>query len=133
MIKVIFDTNFLLYAVEFKGNIFQAIEDAVTQQIEKILLSPVLDEIHHLAVYSPNKIKRRAQKVLELIHDKQLKFRTIVVQSKASNDVDQTITTYAQNNQCYIATNDKELRKTLRKAGIPVIFLRQRSRIGVFR
>jgi rRNA-processing protein FCF1 len=119
MIKIIFDTNFLMYSLDFKGDIFQAIEDAVNQRIEKIILSPVLEEI--------------AQKVLELIHDKQLKFRTIVVQSKASDDVDQTITTYAQNNQCYIATNDKELRKTLRNASIPVIFIRQRSRIGVFR
>ena len=133
MIKIIFDTNFLMYSLDYKGDIFQAIEDAVNQRIEKIILSPVLEEIQHLTVCGSNKIKRRAQKVLELIHDKQLKFRTIVVQSKASDDVDQTITTYAQNNQCYIATNDKELRKTLRKAGFPVIFIRQRSRIGVFR
>ena len=73
MIKVIFDTNFLIYAVDFKGDIFQVMEDAVGQHIEKILLSPILEEVRHLAVCGPNKIQHRAQKVLELIQDKQLK------------------------------------------------------------
>jgi rRNA-processing protein FCF1 len=133
MIKVIFDTNFLMYSIDFKDDIFQAIEDTVNQRIEKILLSPVLAEIQHLTVCGSNKIKRRAKKTLELIQDKRLKFQTIDIQWQTSTEVDQVIATYAQKNQCYIATNDKELRKTLRKAGIPIIFIRQRSRIGVLR
>jgi hypothetical protein len=133
MIKVIFDTNFLMHALDFKGDIFQAIEDTVNQRIEKIILSPVLEEIQHLAVCGSNKINRRAKKTLELIHDERSKFQTINIQWQASSEVDQVISTYAENNQCYIATNDKELRKTLRKAGIPMIFIRQRSRIAVHR
>ena len=133
MIKVIFDTNFLMYSMEFKGDMFQAIEDSVNQRIEKILLSPILAEIQHLAVCGSNKIKRKAKKTLELIQDKSLKFKIIDIQWQASIEVDQVIATYARTNQCYIATNDKELRKTLRKAGIPMIFIRQRSRIGVLR
>ena len=131
MIKVIFDTNFLMYSIDFKGDIFQAIEDTVNQRIEKILISPVLEEIRHLAVCGPNKINRRAKKTLELIQDKRLNFKTIDIQWQSSDEVDQIIATYARKNQCYIATNDKELGKTLRKAGIPMIFIRQRSRIGI--
>lgn len=133
MIKVIFDTNFLMYSLDFKGDIFQAIEDTVNQRIEKILLSPVLAEIQRLTVCGSNKIKHRAQKTLELVQDKRLKFQIIDIQCQASTEVDQVIATYARKNQCYIATNDKELRKTLKKAGIPMIFIRQRSRIGVLR
>lgn len=133
MIKVIFDTNFLMYSLDFKGDIFQAIEDTVNQRIEKILLSPVLAEIQRLTVCGSNKIKYRAQKTLELVQDKRLKFQIIDIQCQASTEVDQVIATYARKNQCYIATNDKELRKTLKKAGIPMIFIRQRSRIGVLR
>ena len=133
MIKVIFDTNFLMYSLDFKGDIFQAIENTVNQRIEKIILSPVLEEIQHLTVCGSNKIKRRAKQTLELIHDKRLKFQRINIQWQVSTEVDQVISTYAEKNQCYIATNDKELRKTLSKAGIPMIFIRQRSRIGVLR
>ena len=133
MIKVIFDTNFLMHALDFKGDIFQAIEDTVNQRIEKIILSPVLEEIQHLTVCGSNKINRRAKKTLELIQDKSLKFKIIDIQWQTSTEVDQVIATYARKNQCYIATNDKELRKTLRKAGIPMIFIRQRSRIAVHR
>lgn len=133
MIKVIFDTNFLMHSMDFKGDIFQAIEDTVNQRIEKILISPVLSEIQQLTISGSNKIKRRAKKTLELIQDKRLKFQIIDIQWQASTEVDQVIASYAQKNQCYIATNDKELRKTLRKAGISMIFIRQRSRIGVLR
>jgi rRNA-processing protein FCF1 len=133
MIKVIFDTNFLIYAIDFKGDIFQAMEESIGQQIEKILLRPIQEEIQHLAVCGSNKIQRQAQRVLELIQDKQLKFQQIALHSISFTDVDQMITAYAKNNQCYIATNDKELRKTLRKAGIPMFFIRQRTQIGVLR
>jgi rRNA-processing protein FCF1 len=122
-----------MYAVDFKGDIFQAMEESIGQQIEKILLRPIQEEIQHLAVCGSKKIKLQAQRVLELIQDKQLKFHKIAQQSSSITDVDQMITAYASTNQCYIATNDKELRKTLRKAGIPMFFIRQRTQIGVLR
>jgi rRNA-processing protein FCF1 len=133
MIKVIFDTNFLIYAIDFKGDIFQEMEESIGQQIEKILLRPVQEEIQHLAVCGSNKIKFQAQRALELIQDKQLKFHKIALQTSSDTDVDQMITAYAKTNQCYIATNDKELKITLRKAGIPMFFIRQRTQIGVLR
>jgi rRNA-processing protein FCF1 len=37
----------------------------------------------------------------------------------------------ASQTKSYVATNDRALRRRLRAAGVPVIFLRQRSRLAV--
>ncbi len=132
-IKVVVDTNFLMDAVDFKGDIFQAMEEVIGRRIEKILLRPVQEEIQYLAASGSNKVKRQAQRVLELLQDKQVQVQTINIQLKSVTDVDQILTAYAKINQCYVATNDKELRKNLRKAGIPMFFIRQRTGIGVLR
>ena len=44
---------------------------------------------------------------------------------------DDVIVRVATKWRCPVATNDRELRKRLRSIGIPVIFLRQRSRLDV--
>jgi len=131
MIKIIFDTNFLMYAVSYRGDIFQKIVDAVESKIEKIILRPVYNEIQKLSVSGTIKVKRQATRVLEVIRNEKLLFQIIDISLTPICAVDEAIVQYAKKNSGYVATNDKELKKTLRKSGIPVIFIRQRTRIGV--
>ncbi len=50
---------------------------------------------------------------------------------KEEESVDDVILRVASENKLPVATNDSELRKKLRERGIPVIYLREKSKLEV--
>ena len=126
-IRVILDSNFLMIPTKFRLDIFEGLEKALNQRVEAIVPEPVYDELKRASVAKSPKQARQAREALKLAE----KTRIFKVDSRIEEPVDDVILRLAVEWNCPVATNDAELRKKLRKKSIPVIYLRQRSRLEV--
>ncbi|KYH39807.1 MAG: DNA-binding protein [Candidatus Bathyarchaeota archaeon B26-1] len=120
--KVILDSNFLFVPVHFKIDIFEAIEELVGR-FEPIVLSTTLDELRRIFEEGSEKVRREANLVRLLAS----RCRLMEVQK----GVGETCVRVAKELGCAVATNDRELRRRLRREGITTIFLRGKSRIEI--
>jgi len=125
--KVIFDSNFLTIPGEFRIDIFEEIEKLLGTKIDGIILSPVLDELEKMS--RSRSVKRAKMARLALEFTKKLKI--IRAKLEQNEEVDDVIFNFAKKNRCPVATNDKKLKKRLRDIKMPVIYLRQGSRIVI--
>ncbi len=126
-IKVIFDSNFLAIPGEFRIDIFEEVQKLLGTRIDGIILSPVLDELEKI---SRSKSIKKA-KMARLALDFAKKLRNVRVTLEQSEEVDDLILRKAEGMRCPVATNDKKLKKKLRDMKLPVIYLKQRSRIVI--
>ncbi|MCD6465858.1 hypothetical protein J7L27_05795 [Candidatus Bathyarchaeota archaeon] len=126
MRKVIFDANFFFLPLQFKIDVFDEIESLIGR-FEPIVLSTTLEELEKLLKMKSGKIGKQALSALELAK----KCKVMEVDRKSGESYDDVILRVAKKYNCVVATNDGELRKKLRKAGIPTIFLRQRAYLQV--
>jgi len=89
-----------------------------------MVLQGTFDELEKLA--SSNSVQgRHATTALNW-----LKTKDIEVKPDLSGHVDDDIVAYASENACIVATQDKDLKKRLRKLHITVVALRQRSHLA---
>lgn len=122
MRKIILDTNFLLLPFQLKIDIFDEIEKIIGR-FEPIVLSTTLDELNKLSKSRSAKMSRLASLAMDLSK----KCKIMEVYAMPGESYDDVILRVARENNCIVATNDRLLRKKLRKAGIATIFLRQRA------
>mgnify|MGYP001073914203 FL=1 len=125
MIMVIFDSNFLFIPSQFQLDVFEELTNLLGQRFEPVLLSPTYRELLKIAEEGSPKMRRQASLALKLAE----KCRLIHIEKGQEETHDDVIVRVAAEWRCPVATNDRELRKRLRNRGIPVIFLRQRSRL----
>jgi len=123
--KVIFDSNFLFIPSQFQLDIFEELANLLNQRFDPILLSPTQKELQKLAKEASPKTRQQASLALKLAE----KCRIVHVEKGLKETHDDVIVRVAAEWKCPVATNDRELRKRLRKLGVPVIFLRQRRRL----
>ena len=125
-LSVILDSNFLFIPSQFRLDIFEALSSLLNQRFNPILLSPTLKELRRLAKTGSPKKRKQALFALTLAE----KYCTVVQVEKDLREThDDVLVRVASEWKCPIATNDRDLRKRLRRRGIPVIFLRQRRRL----
>jgi len=125
--KVILDSNFLFVPLEFKIDIFEDIVNLLNQRIEPILLSTNYHELQKMAEEGPPKLRKQATMALKLAE----KCHIVDVERKRGETNDDVILRVAALWKSPVATNDRELRRKLRERGIPVIFLRGKSRLDL--
>ena len=113
--KVLLDTNMLLYAVAQKVDL-QALMDGK----ELLTLQNCVAELEKLGK-GKTRSGMHARVALELLKKKNIK----VLQSGEKN-TDRAIIRYARDNNIIVATNDRVLIKSLKTNGIRVIRLRQK-------
>jgi rRNA-processing protein FCF1 len=118
--KLIFDTNFLIDLARFRIG-FEEIENLGE---ELLTLNSVVKELEKIAS-SKGKNSKNAKIALKLIELKNIR----IIKSKEKN-VDKGILKLAKKNTL-IATNDRKLRKILKKRGIKTIYLRKKKKIAV--
>ena len=121
MKKIILDTNFLLIPYQFKVDIFSEIDRIIDKTYEICVLSTTINELKSLVNKGKGKDKKAAKLALELIDHAELK----IIKSETSY-VDKAILEIVNKKTHIIATQDKELKKSLQKKGIPIIVLRQK-------
>jgi rRNA-processing protein FCF1 len=121
------DSNALFVPLEFKIDIFSEVERLLNRNINFMLLSPVKSELEVLAAKESPKIRREAAYALKLSE----KCEYVTVDSDEKISTDDVIVKVAKVWDSPVFTNDSQLRKRLRDISVPVIYVRQKSRLEI--
>jgi rRNA-processing protein FCF1 len=124
--KVILDSNALFTPLEFKIDVFEATERLLGRSVEFVLLSAVKRELELLATEGSPKLRRMAVFALHLAE----KCRFVAVED-CGEQVDDVIVRVAKSWSSAVFTNDRVLKKRLRDISVPVIYVRQKSRLDI--
>ena len=126
-VKVILDSNALFVPLQFKIDIFDGLEQLLERRLELILLSPVKRELEALAKKGSLKMRKNALHALKLAD----KCSYIEVEAPDSALADDIIVRIAEEWKSPVFTNDRQLKKRLRDISVPVIYVRQKSRLEI--
>jgi rRNA-processing protein FCF1 len=124
-LRVVLDSNALFVPLQFKIDIFKELKALLNRNFEPILLSPIRQEIEKLADSSPA-MRKNASYALELAGKCKL-----VKVDEGDLSPDDVIVKIAHKWNCPVFTNDRLLRKRLRDINVPVIYVRQKSRLEI--
>ncbi len=125
--KIILDANFFFVPSEFQIDIFEEIKRLSITELYPVILSSTYSELKRLEEKGSSKIKREAKLALRLTEE--CCFVRVSQDSREKND--DVIVRIAKKWNCPVATNDRELRKKLRREHVPTIFLRERSHLEI--
>ena len=128
MTLVLLDTNFLMIPEQFGIDIFSEIK-RIVPNYELATLSGIILELEKLketAEKGRNKIA--AGVALNFIE----KFNEKIKIIESSGDVDKFIFKFSVENDAVVCTNDKELKKKLKKNGIRVIQMRGKGKLEFY-
>jgi uncharacterized protein len=126
-LKVIADSNALFVPLQFKIDIFTELQRLLNRNFELILLSPVKRELEVLTQKSSPKTRKNAAFALSLAD----KCKYVKVPENPKEQTDDAILRIAQAWKAPVFTNDKLLKKKLRDISMPVIYVREKSRLEI--
>lgn len=125
--KIIIDSNALFVPLQFKIDIFAEIERLIGKNVTLSLLSPVKEELQTLNKKNSPKISKDAAFALSLAE----KCTYIKIKRKTKEHTDDVILRIAKQWNAPVFTNDKDLKKRLRDISVPVIYVREKSRLEI--
>ena len=126
-LNVILDSNALYVPLEFKIDIFEELRNLLNRKIDFVLLSTVKRELEILSAKDSLKIRREAIFALKLAE----KCKYVPVENDEKLTTDDAIVKVAKNWNSPVFTNDRQLKKKLRDISVPVIYVRQKSRLDI--
>jgi len=126
-LKVLVDSNALFIPLQFKIDIFIELQRLLNRNFELILISPVKRELEILSQRSSPKTRKNATFALSL----SAKCRFVNVSEESKEQTDDAILRIAQAWKVPVFTNDKLLKKKLRDISMPVIYVREKSRLEI--
>jgi hypothetical protein len=126
-LKVILDSNAFYIPLKLKIDIFEETRRLLNRNLDFVLLSPVKHELELLAAKDSIKIRREASYALKLAE----KCKYVVIDNPEKLSVDDIIVKIAEAWNSPVFTNDRQLRKRLRNIRVPVIYVRQKSRLDI--
>ncbi|XHH08054.1 MAG: PIN domain-containing protein [Candidatus Bathyarchaeia archaeon] len=126
-VKVIMDSNALFTPLELKIDVFEELRRLLNRNVVCILLSPVKAELELLANKESSNLRRQANFALKLAE----KCRYVAVEVSDKFTTDDAIVKVAKDWNSPVFTNDRQLRKRLRDISLPVIYVRQKSRLEI--
>ncbi len=112
---VLLDTNALLMPFQFSIDLEGELKRLLGEH-EVLVPSSSLEELRRLS-----KTSRKARAALQLTD----RFRTVEVKGRG----DDALLEAAKEREAIVLTNDRKLRRRLREAGLPVVFLRGRGKL----
>ena len=125
-VKVILDSNFLMIPFQFHIDIFQEMEYLLQKKVDFIVPSSVKLELTGISSRGGEGAPE-ASLALQLAS----RCRVVEVSLQPSETVDDAIVKAAQKLGAVVATNDIELKKRLRDINVPVVYLREKSKLEV--
>ncbi len=126
-LKVILDSNALFVPLQFKIDIFEELKRLLNRKVEFVFLSPVKRELEILLTKDSPKIRREALFALKLAE----KCKYVAVENDEGLTTDDAIVRIAKKWGSPVFTNDIQLKRKLRDISVPVIYVRQKSRLDV--
>ena len=125
-IKVILDSNFLMIPFKFNIDVFQEIEYLLQKKVDFIVPSAVKNELTRISARGGEGASE-ASLALQLAS----RCRVVEVTLEGGEVVDDAILKASQKLGAIVATADIELKKRLRDINVPVVYLRDKSKIEV--
>jgi len=125
-VKVILDSNFLMVPFQFHVDIFEELEYLLQKKIDFIVPSSVKLELTAISSRG-GEGAAEASLALQLAS----RCRVVDVTLQPHETVDDAIVKAAQKLGAVVATNDIELKKRLRDINVPVVYLREKSKLEV--
>jgi uncharacterized protein len=126
-LKVILDSNALFVPLELKIDIFEGVKRLLNRNVDFILLSTVKRELELLSTKDSPKIRREAFFALKMAE----KCKYVPVENDDKLSTDDAIVKVAKNWNSPVFTNDRQLKNKLRDISVPVIYVRQKSRLDI--
>lgn len=120
-IQILVDTNFLMVPIRFGVDYQAEIERIIEASFILVTTPAVVDELKQLK----KSVKIGEQKEINFALNLAEKIIIIDEILAPGEKVDDQLIRIAQREGCVVATTDSELRRRLRRAGLPVIYLRQ--------
>lgn len=114
MKKIILDTNFSLIPFQFKVDIYEEFNRIINEDYQLFFPRIALPELLKLKFGSAG---------LKLMQKKDVE----IIDIPLIENVDNSIIEYAKKENAIVATQDKEIKRNSKKAGLKVITLRQKS------
>jgi rRNA-processing protein FCF1 len=127
-LMIILDSNALFVPLQFKIDIPQELRKVLDMRFQLILLSSVRRELESLAHKGSPKMQKSASYALKMAEKYEL---VEFDDGKSGSSSDDAIFHVARKWKCSVFTNDRELRKRLRNINVPVIYVRQKSRLEI--
>ena len=126
-VAVLLDSNFLFIPLRFGIDIFEELRHLLGEKIKYFVTRPVLNELDLLRVEAKSGFLR------EITYARKMADKCDVFEDtlRTGETVDQSLVRVAFEQGFYVATNDAELRKALKKEGVSTVFLRQRAFLEV--
>jgi len=125
-VKVILDSNFLMAPFQFHVDVFEELEYLLQKKIDFIVPSAVKLELTTISSRG-GEGAAEASLALQLAS----RCRVVDVTLQPNETVDDAILKAAQKLGAVVATNDIELKKRLRDINVPVVYLRDKSKLEV--
>lgn len=126
-LKVILDSNALFVPLQFKIDIFEELKQLLNRNVEFVLLSTVKNELELLVAKDSPKISHEAIFALKLAK----KCKLVPIENDEKLTADDAIVKVAKSWNSPVFTNDRQLKKKLRDISVPVIYVRQKSRLDI--
>jgi hypothetical protein len=121
-LKVIADTSFLMIPGMFGVDVMSELDRLLQRRYSLVIPKPVVGELKKLATLGKPAERSAARLGIALAK------RGKVVD--AEDNADEAILTMACEN-CVVGTTDAELRKKLRRKGVSVMYLREKSHLAL--
>ena len=125
-VKVILDSNFLMIPFQFNIDIFQDIEFLLQKKVDFVVPSAVKTELTGISARGGEGAPE-ASLALQLAS----RCRVVEVTLEPGETVDDAIFKAAQKLSAVVATTDIALKKRLRDINVPVVYLREKSKLEV--
>jgi len=126
MKKIIIDTNFLVSAIRFKIDLFSELQRICDFKYTICIVEGIIDELEKLAETGKPKDKIAARISLEIIKNKKINIIKTPSKNKRVKNVDLLILNLIKEGNFIVATQDKELKREIRKKEVSLIVLRQK-------
>jgi rRNA-processing protein FCF1 len=123
-VRVLLDSSFLMMPFKFRIDPFKGVEDLVAKRPAFILISPVREELLRISKEG-GKRGRMAKLAIRLAE----RCEEIRFEPPGGGGADEALIAASEELGAIVATNDGALRRKLRNINVPVIYLRERSRL----
>jgi uncharacterized protein len=127
-LRIILDSNALFVPQQFNIDIFEELKTLCNRNFELILLAPVEKELKKIAKTGTPNMRKRASMALKLAEKKCTLLENTEEHPGSTDDL---ILQAAHTYEYPVFTNDRQLRNKLRDINVPVIYVRQKSRLEI--
>lgn len=120
--RILIDTNFFIDLLRFKISLDE-ISTLVLEKCDLFTLDAIIDELNKIS-NKKNRDSQYARLALDMIKNRQIEIL------KSEGEADKAILKLATR-KTVVATNDRELRKMLKRRGAKTIYIKSRKHLGI--